>query len=135
MVKRRITEVLAIISLLLFSATASIEMIQTTEAAASYTGTSKPMEFYFHHLDNPVTVGGLQTKYVFNTSRQFSFSTQGEAYTNALFKAVGLPKIEVDFYLYPNLAGPVTIDGSWQVYLWVNGSPTSPLASRCSSGR
>jgi len=84
------------------------------------------MQFYFHYLDNPVAVGGVETKYVMNTTRQFGFSTQQEAQENSFFKAVGLPKIEVDFYLYPNLAGPVTIDGSWQVYLWVNGSAYKP---------
>lgn len=126
MTKSYTPTILVIISLLIFSAIASTEMIQTTGAAASYAGVSKPMEFYFHHIDNPVTVGGLQTKHVFNTSRQFNFSTQEEAYTYSFFKAVGLPKIEVDFYLYPNLAGPVTIDGSWQVNLWVNGSAYKP---------
>lgn len=118
--------ILSIISLSVLVLTASTAMIQPTEADASYTGVAKPMQFYFHHLDTPVTVAGLQTKYVMNTSKQFSFSTQEEALTYSFYKDFGLPKVEVDFYLYPNLAGPVTIDGSWQVYIWVNSSAYKP---------
>jgi len=118
--------ILFISVLLLISLATSIRMIQTTKAEASYTGAAKPMQFYFHHLTNPVTVAGLETKYIMNTTRQFSFSTQQEAHANSFYKDVGLPKIEVDFYLYPNLAGPVTIDGSWQVYIWVNASAYKP---------
>ena len=113
-------------TLLLISFAASIGAIQTAKADASYTGAAKPMQFYMHHLENPVTVAGLQTKYVMNTTRQFSFPTQEQAFTYSFFKPVDQPKIEVDFYLYPNLAGPVTIDGSWQVYVWVNGSAYKP---------
>jgi hypothetical protein len=122
----RTLSILAISILLLISFATSIGMIQTTKAEASYTGAAKPMQFYFHHLTNPVTVAGLETNYIMNTTKQFSFSTQQEAYANSFFKDVGLPKIEVDFYLFPNLAGPVTIDGSWQVYIWVNASAYKP---------
>src|SRR5512139_1794127 len=91
--------ILVISVVLLISYAASVNFILTTEAASSYTGASKPMQFYFHHLDNPVAVAGLQTKYVMNTIKQFSFSTQQDALTNAFYKPVGQPKIEVDFYL------------------------------------
>ena len=122
----RTLSILAISSLLLISFATSIGLIQPTIAESSYTGVAKPIQFYFHHLTNPVTVAGLETKYIMNTTRQFSFSTQQEAHENSFYKDVGLPKIEVDFYLYPNLAGPVTIDGSWQVYLWANASAYKP---------
>ena len=39
---------------------------------------------------------------------------------------MGQPKIAVDFYLYPHLAGPVTINGTWQVFVWINGSAYKP---------
>ena len=126
MTKNHTPKILTIISLLLISSIASIGIIQTTQAAPSYTAASKPMEFYFHYLDSPATVAGLQTKYIFDTNKEFSFTTQQEAYTYSSYKDPGLPKIEVDFYLYPNLAGPVTIDGQWQVNLWVNGSAYKP---------
>jgi len=84
------------------------------------------MEFYFHFSDAPVTVAGLQTKYIINTTRFFSFSTFDEAYAHSFYKPIGLPKIVVDFYLYPNLAGPVTFNGSWQVFIWVNASAYKP---------
>ena len=94
---------------------------------SAYTGAAKPMEFYLHYLDVPVTVAGLQTKYVMNTTREFRFLTQQDAYDNSFYKPVGLPKIAVDFYLYPNFAGPVTINGSWQTFLWANASALKPV--------
>ena len=93
---------------------------------SAYTGTSKPMEFYFHYFDTPVAAGGTETKYVLNTDRQFKFSTQQEAYNHALYKPIGLPKIVTDFYLNPNLAGPVTFDGNWQIFIWVNSTAYKP---------
>ena len=96
-------------------------------AGSSYTNAVKPMEFYLHYTDIPVTAAGLQTKHVFNTTRLFRFLTQDEAYANSFYKPLGLPKIDIDFYLYPNLAGSVTLDGNWQVFIWVNGSAYKPV--------
>ncbi len=124
--QRRTLNLLAICALLLISCITTGNIAQTVNAAPSYTGVAKPMQFYFHYREIPVTVAGLETKYIFDTSRQFSFSTQEQAFTNSFYKPVGLPKIEVDFYLYPNLAGPVTISGSWQTFIWVNGSAYKP---------
>ena len=93
---------------------------------STYLGNAKPMEFYFHYVDVPVASGGTETKYILNTERQFSFLSQQDAYNNALYKPVGLPKIVADFYLNPNLAGPVTIDGNWQVFIWVNSTAYKP---------
>jgi len=124
--QRTTLNLFAICALLLISSIATGNMTRTVNAAPSYTGVAKPMQFYFHYRETPVTVAGLETKYVIDTSREFSFSTQQQAFTNSFFKPVGLPKIEVDFYLYPNLAGPVTISGSWQTFIWVNGSAYKP---------
>jgi len=90
---------------------------------------TKPKEFYFHFIDTPVSVAGLETKYIMNTTKWFKFSTQQEAYINSFYKPADInqPKIVIDFYLYPNLAGPVTINGTWQVFLWVNGSAYKPV--------
>jgi len=99
--------------------------VSVAQASTSSTR-SKPLHFYFHYVKAPVSVAGIQTHYVMNTTRWFKFLTQKEAYAYSSYKPVGLPKIVVDFYLYPNLAGPVTIDGTWQVFLWVNGSAYKP---------
>jgi hypothetical protein len=88
---------------------------------------AKPMEFYLHYVDAPVGVAGLETKYIMDTTRQFQFSTKQGAYANSFYKPVGQPKIVVGFYLYPNLVGPVVVDGSWQVSLWVNSSAYRPV--------
>ena len=104
---------LSAIVILLIAYLALPSMVGVATASPGYTAVEKPMEFYFHNLDTPVRVAGLETKYVMNTTRWFRFLTQQEAHANSFYKPVGLPKIEVDFYLYPNLAGPVTIDGLW----------------------
>jgi len=84
------------------------------------------MEFYFHYVDTPVAAAGTETKYVMNTTRDFEFLTQQEAYENSLYKPIGLPKIVIDFYMYPNFAGPVTINGNWQVFVWINSTAYKP---------
>jgi len=115
--------ILAILSVAYF---ALLGAAPVAEAAVTYTGAAKPMEFYFHYSDTPVNVAGMQTKYVMNTTRLFRFLSQQDAYANSFYKPAGLPKIVVDFYLYPNLAGPVTFNGTWQVFIWVNGSAYKP---------
>jgi hypothetical protein len=116
----------AVMAISLVAYSVLVSVIPVVEAAASYSATAKPMKFYLHYLDTPVDVAGIQTKYVLDTTQWFRFLTQEEAYTNSFYKPVGQPKIAVDFYLYPNFAGPVIIDGSWQVFLWVNGSAYKP---------
>lgn len=112
--------------LLIISFLVSIFAYSVPITTSAYIGKIKPMEFYFHYVDIPVAAGGTETKYLINTERQFSFMSQQEAYENALYKPIGLPKIVVDFYLNPNLAGPVTIDGNWQVFIWVNSTAYKP---------
>jgi len=109
-----------------FAFLGSAHWVPRAEAAPSYAGIAKPMEFYLHYVDTPVDVAGIQTKYVMNSTRWFRFLTQQDAHANSFYKPVGQPKIAVDFYLYPNLAGSVTINGTWQVFLWVNGSAYKP---------
>lgn len=86
----------------------------------------KQMQFFFHYVDKPMYVAGVETHYVMNTTNWFKFVDQDEAYDNAFHKSIGLPKIVIDFYLYPDLAGPVTVDGTWQVFVWINSSAYKP---------
>ena len=95
-------------------------------ATALYQGQAKPMEFYLHNLSTPVNVGGIQTTHVLNTTKAFSYQTVEQAFANSFDKPEGQPKIDLDFYLYPNFAGPVTIDGTWEVSLWINASAYKP---------
>jgi hypothetical protein len=73
------------------------------------------MEFYFHYLDKPATLAGLETKYTFNTTQAFRFINQKTAYQNSFYKPIGLPKISASFYMYPSFLAPVTVDGDWRV--------------------
>ena len=94
--------------------------------AKSQTVAAKPKEFFLHYVDTPVSVAGLETKYIMNTTKLFSYLTQQQAFNNSFYKPTGQPKIAVDFYLYPNLAGPMTVKGLWQVFVWVNSSAYKP---------
>jgi hypothetical protein len=120
-------EIKAVNLLVLISILISVFLVFTIPIVGSaYTGISKPKEFYFHYVATPMAAGGTETKYLMNTTRQFEFLTQQEAYDNSFYKPIGLPKIVIDFYLYPNFAGPVKIDGTWQIFIWVNGSAYKP---------
>ena len=122
--KKRIKIVysLVLISIL----TSVLGFITVPVVNSAYTGIAKPKEFYFHHVETPVGVGGTETKYVMDSTKQFGFLTQQEAFENSFQKPIGLPKIVIDFYLYPNFAGPIKIDGNWQVFIWVNSSAYKP---------
>ncbi len=54
--------------------------------------------------------------YIMDTAAVF------QATNNSVVKPASQPKIELDFYMYPNLAGPVTFNGTWQVIIWANAS-------------
>jgi hypothetical protein len=95
-------------------------------ATALYQGQAKPMEFYLHNLSTPVNVGGIQTTHIMNTTKAFNYQTIEQALANSFYKPEGQPKIDIPFYLYPNFAGPVTVDGSWEVSLWINASAYKP---------
>jgi hypothetical protein len=115
--------------IMLISILTSIFLISPIPTAKSaYSGIAKPKEFYFHYVDIPVAAGGIETKYLMNTTRQFEFLTQQEAFENSIYKPIGLPKIVIDFYLYPNFAGTVRLDGTWQVFIWANSSAYKPTS-------
>ncbi len=95
-------------------------------ATALYQGQAKPMEFYLHNLSTPMNVGGIETTHVMNTTKAFSYQSVEQAFANSFYKPAGQPKIDVAFYLSPNFAGSVTIDGNWEVSLWVNASAYKP---------
>ncbi len=94
--------------------------------AVSANPNAKDVIFYWHYSNTPVSVGAIQTHEVLNTTNRFDFPTQQLAKQNSFYKPSGLPSVTVDFFLYPNLAGPANINGSWQVFLWVNASALHP---------
>ncbi len=109
---------LGTLALSLVSIFSLVGMISTVDASPN--NTAKPMHFYFHYVAAPVYVAGTDNHYVMNTTKIF------QAYNNSVYKPEGQPKIIVNYYLYPNLAEPVTINGTWQVFLWANGSALKP---------
>ena len=126
MTNRRLHEAISVALLLGIALHMVLPSIISTAQASPSADRPKPLHFYFHYLETPVSVAGMQTHYVMNTTQWFKFPTQREAYYHSLHKPIGLPKIVIDYYLYPNLAGPVTIDGIWQVFIWINGSAYKP---------
>ncbi len=121
----KVADRIVMLSLCLVVVLSSGFLFSVPAAEASPVGL-KPLQFYFHYVDTPVPAAGIQTHYVMNSTRWFKFTSQREAYVHSLYKPLGQPKIAVDFYLYPNLAGPVTINGTWQVFVWINGSAYKP---------
>jgi len=126
MLKKHRAASTSLLLIFMSSACFALSGVAYVEVAGAYTGVAKPMEFYLHYIDAPVYVAGLETKHIMNTTKFFKFLTQEQAYANSFYKSVGQPKVVIDFYLCPNLAGPVSIDGSWQVFIWVNSSAYKP---------
>jgi hypothetical protein len=113
--------ILASLSLTLFSA------FQAQQAHAySPNPNARNVTLYWHYETTSVSVGGIQSNYVLNSSARFDFSTQQLAKQNSFYKPSGLPSTSLDFYTYPNLAGPVIVNGTWQVFLWANSSANTP---------
>ena len=100
--------------------------IVSAEETISYNGSVKPLDFYFHYLDQPSEVGGIESKYIMNTNRVFRFNTDLQAFSASFFKPVGLPKITTNFYLSPSLLAPIKLDGEWKVSIWVNSTAYKP---------
>jgi hypothetical protein len=77
-------------------------------------------------MSSPVSVGGIQTNYVLNSTSRFDFQTPQTAKQNSIYKGTGLASVVVDFYAYPNLVGPATLNGTWQVFVSANSSGFHP---------
>lgn len=77
-------------------------------------GELKNMTFYFHNESVSQYVADYSTTYIFNTilgSKQENIARWGS--------------VAVDFYLYPQLAGDITITGNVSVIFYMNMSATS----------
>ncbi len=81
---------------------------------------NKDLTFYFHYASSAQTAGGVSTNYLADTSATF------QNVKNHDTKAVGQPKIQVDFYVYPALAGQVQLTGDWQVIIFANSTALHP---------
>lgn len=114
------------LSLIILSVSLSCTINSAASDWASYSSSAKAMEFYFHYLDRPAALAGLETKYTFNTTQAFRFINQKTAYQNSFYKPIGLPKIGASFYMHPSLVSPVTVDGDWRVSIWVNSTAYKP---------
>lgn len=78
------------------------------------------MTFYLHYTSTPPQVGGVSTNYIFDTKDNF------QTLKNSDFKGAGQPKITVDWFLAPSLAGPVGLNGNWQAVIFVNSTALHP---------
>lgn len=92
--------------------------VSPAEAAGS--PVAKSMTFYLHYTSNPPSVGGVVTNYIADTQNDFQTTK------NSDFKAVGQPKITLDWYLAPSLSGPVDLDGVWKTTIFANSTALHP---------
>ncbi len=78
------------------------------------------MTFYMHYTSNPPQVGGVVTNYILDTKNNF------QTVRNSEYKGIGQPKIALDWYLAPSLAGPVGLNGVWQTIIFANSTALHP---------
>ncbi len=83
------------------------------------TGT-KNMTVFLHYAASAQDVGGVSSNYLADTSAVF------QNVKNHDVKAVGQPKLLLDFYLFPTLAGGVHLSGIWQVIVFANSTALHP---------
>jgi hypothetical protein len=77
---------------------------------------------YWHYQNTPVLVAGIQTNYVLNSSSNFDFQSNSTAMQYSIYKSPAASAVTMDFYAYPNLAGPLLVNGTWAVWVYVNDS-------------
>jgi len=110
-------ETTAIITLLLMAAAIPLTV---SPSATANSPPIKNMTFYMHYTSNPPHVGGVVTNYVLDTKNDF------QTVKNNDYKGTGQPKIALDWYLAPSLAGPVALDGVWQTIIFANSTALHP---------
>ncbi len=99
---------------------ASVPMTEPALAFPTPQGGVKDLTFFFHYASSAETAGGVSTNYLASTAANF------QNVKNHDVKATGQPKIQVDFYLFPALAGAVTLSGDWQVVVFANSTALHP---------
>ncbi len=119
MTGKKFKPVIVLTTVLLAAFVGSAPLVQRA-GAVSPNPDARNVTFYFHYQATPVFVGGTLSHYLMNTTRHF------QATNNSVVKAISQPKIELDFFMYPNLAGPVTFNGTWQAIIWANASALKP---------
>ncbi len=107
----------AIVVCLLMAAALPLAVSPSIAASSSIT---KNMTFYMHYTSSPPQVGGVTTNYVLDTKNDF------QAAKNSDYKGSGQPKITLDWYLAPSLAGPVGLIGMWQTIIFANSTALHP---------
>jgi hypothetical protein len=111
---------LGLLSIVVLAATLGSGFLVREAGAVSPNPNAKNVTFYFHYRGTPVFVGGTMSHYIMDTVANF------QATNNSVVKPLSQPKIELDFFMYPNLAGPVSFNGTWQVIVWANASALKP---------
>jgi hypothetical protein len=109
-----------LLSIVVLAAVIGSGFLVREAGAVSPNPNAKNVTFYFHYLGTPVFIGGTMSHYVMDTAPRF------QATNNSVLKPLSQPKIELDFFMYPNLAGPATFNGTWQVIIWANASALKP---------
>jgi hypothetical protein len=112
---------LAAVTMAIFASVMSMQIIPEAKGAASYTGTPKPMEFYFHKASIPQPLGSGYTSddHVMNTTQLWG-GTQRMGPQSGAF--------DIYFYLSPDLAGNYPFNGTVWTHLWVNATGSTPSA-------
>ncbi len=87
----------------------------TDEETLNAMGERKNKSFYMYRVEDAVDVGAKTTKEIYNTTYP---TGSGDQTSPSQFKVI------VDWYLYPQLAGNVTLNGTSSLTVWVKADST-----------
>jgi len=104
--------------ILTFSAMSCFVLPALIPVVSSYpNGTAKPLHFYFHNdTSNPWVGGYTQTTATLNTTQKWREKPQG--YGNIT------GRLYLDFYVHPDLASNMSLDGTIWLHPWMCGYGT-----------
>jgi hypothetical protein len=98
----------------------------TTALASPYSGnppTPTNLTVYFHNLSTPVTVGGAPHLHIANT-----LNDTVAQYANSGDNISATHYLSLNFTLYPQLSGPLQLNGTMFTYLYMTQNGSAPTS-------
>lgn len=115
-----------LVSLLLLVSAAGLQSAVSTASATPYSGSPPSptnLTVYYHNLTTPVTIGSQQLLNIADT-----WNDTVSTYSNSGGNISSLHYLSLNFTVFPQLAGPLTVNGtvySWMYFSQSGSAPTS----------
>ncbi len=113
-------------ALIIVSALIVTQGAVTTAFASPYAGnppTPTNLTVYFHNLSTPVTVGGAPHLHIANT-----LNDTVAQYANSGDNISAVHYLSLNFTLYPQLSGPLQLNGTMFTYLYMTQNGSAPTS-------